>query len=186
MCKKVDYDKLTLLVENFNCPKTSNRVNASGLKCLTQWGKSKDLNRWDRVGYRVQSINFGLVRKKFNINGNVNYPCKPIDQSANNLKYPEIYDELKKIINDIDPQFEYDSITLNKNFKCRPHYDKANRSPSLIVAFGKFLGGELVVNDCEFDIYHRPLIFNGGNSLHYTLEWIGERYSAVFYKLLKT
>jgi hypothetical protein len=39
MCKKVDYDKLTYLVENFNCPKTSNRINASGSETPNTMGK---------------------------------------------------------------------------------------------------------------------------------------------------
>jgi hypothetical protein len=39
MCKKINYDKLTNLVENFKCPKTSNRINASGLETPNTMGK---------------------------------------------------------------------------------------------------------------------------------------------------
>lgn len=173
------------ILRNFKLKKTLNRPNASGLHRVTQWGNKKGTTQYDRVGYPCESMNFGLVNKRFGNNGNPKYKFdNPIQPGNNNSKYPEIYEQLKKLINKIDPNFEYDCITLNHNFRCIPHYDKHNKSASLIVSFGDFEGGELVVEGEEFDIKNNPLIFNGSVSRHWTLEFIGDRYSVIFFKIV--
>tara|TARA_R110002020_G_scaffold32124_2_gene99198 strand:+ start:396 stop:956 length:561 start_codon:yes stop_codon:yes gene_type:complete len=172
------------LIRNYKLPKTSNRPNASGLRKLVQWGRNKGTNTYDKVGFPTETMNFGLVRKRFCNDGNPNIKFnQPIQFGNNNHKYPKIYKQLQKLIKYIDPNFDYDTITLNHQFKCRPHYDKNNKSPSIIVGFGDYEGGELVVEGEEFNIRHAPLMFNGGQCKHWTNEWIGDRYSVIYFKI---
>ena len=185
MCiNEVIYSNIISALEGHTVKTTRNRPNASGLSHLVQWGRNKGTNTYDRVGNPCRSQNFGLVKKRFNNNGNpkVKYD-QPYQEGSNNTKYPKVYEALKELIKQIDPTFDYDSITLNQNFKCEPHYDKANTSPSLIVAFGDFEGGELEVEGCPIDINKKPLIFNGGSCLHATADFTGDRWSVIYYKI---
>jgi len=185
MCIEKIYEETYNLLRKYKLKKTNNRPNASGLRKLVQWGRNIGTDKFDRVGWGVESINFGLVRKRFCIDGNPKYKFdNPIQEGNNNRKYPELYEQLKTLINQIDPHFDYDCITLNHQFKCRPHYDKNNKSPSLIVGLGDYEGGELVVEGEEFDIRHNPLMFNGGKCKHWTLEYIGDRYSVIYFKIV--
>ena len=184
MCLDKIYNVTYEILKTFKIKTTPNRVNASGLKRLTQWGRKKGTNQYDRVGKSVQSCNFGLVKKRFNNNGNSKYKFdQPIQEGNNNSKFPKIYEQLKKLITEIDPNFDYDCITLNHNFLCHPHYDKQNKSPSIIVGLGEYEGGELVIENCEFDIRHKPLIFHGGTCKHWTNNYEGDRYSVIYFKI---
>ena len=135
MCKYKNICNETYeLLKTFKVKKTPNRPNASGLRYLTQWGRKKGTNQYDKVGIACESCNFGLVKKRYGANGNPKYKFdQPIQQGNNNSKFPHIYEQLKKLIHEIDPLFEYDCITLNHNFLCKPHYDKQNTSPSIII-----------------------------------------------------
>ena len=171
-------------LSNMKWKLTKNRPNASGTKCLKQWGRNKGTNKYDKVGYSVCSMNFGMVYRLFRNTGNIHEKLdSPYQEGANNAKYPEVYDSLKKLIHHIDSSFEYNSITINKNFKCRPHYDKNNKSPSMIIGLGDYEGGELVVEKCEMDIKNNPVIFNGGSCLHWVNEFIGDRFTIVYYNI---
>lgn len=184
MCLENIYNETYEVLKNFKMKKTSNRSNASGVKKMVQWGRNKNTDKYDRVGFPCESMNFGLVKKRFCNDGNPNIKFdQPIQYGNNNKKYPEIYEQLKKLIEEIDPNFEYDCITINRNFKCRPHYDRNNKSPSLIVGFGNYEGGELVIEGEEFDIKNKPLIFNGSIAKHWTLEWNGDRFSVIYFKI---
>ena len=177
------YETLDVL-ERHTIKHTRNRPNVSGLQKLAQWGRNKGTDKYDRVGIPMRSQNFGMVNKRFCINGNPKYKFDtPFQPSNNNDKYPELYEQLKKLIRIIDKDFEYNTITVNHNFTCLPHYDKANKSPSLIVALGDYSGGELMVEGCPIDIQWNPLIMNGSVSQHWTNEFIGERYSIIYYKI---
>ena len=117
------YQETYEILKTINVKKTSNRPNASGLKKLVQWGRNKNTDKYDKVGYPCKSMNFGIVKKRFCINGNPKYKFdNPIQEGNNNSKYPEIYNQLKKLIHTIDPEFEYDCITLNHNFLCKPQH----------------------------------------------------------------
>jgi hypothetical protein len=179
------YDEAIKLLGGHNVKKTRNRPNVSGVEKRVQWGKDKGTNKWTKVGYLAPTEHYGLVKKRFPNNGNINVRVdnsKPLP-SNNNDKNPEVYELLRRLIDEIYPNFEYNTITLNHNFKCRPHYDKLNKSPSLIVAFGDYTGGELVIEDCEFNIDRKPLIMNGGVAKHWTNEFTGNRWSVVYYKI---
>ena len=181
MCLDSIYNDTYQLLKNFKMSKTTNRANVSGLEKRKTYGNKPKLFF---VGRRCESMNFGLVRKRFGLNGNKKYKVqKQIDEGNNNFKYPDIYKQLQLLIKSIDPTFKYNTITLNHNLLCLPHKDKHNKSPSLIVAFGDFLGGELVLDCCEFDINRKPLIMNGSNVIHWTNNFIGDRYSVIYYNI---
>ena len=185
MCINIDlyYECLDIL-KNHKVIKTRNRPNASGVAKLVQWGRNKGTNKYDKVGFPCESQNFGMVIKRFCNNGNpaIKFDSK-FQEASNNEKYPVVYNMLKKLIHEIDPNFEYNSITLNHNFKCEPHYDKNNKTPSLIIGLGDYKGGELVVEGVDFDIQCNPLVFNGGFLKHWTNDFIGDRYTIVYYKI---
>jgi len=185
MCIDKDIlDETLEVLKNFTFKKTKNRPNASGVKKLVQWGRNKNSSKFDKVGYSVASMNFGMVFRMYRNTGNIHEKLdSPYQEGANNKKYPQVYDSLKKLIHHIDPNFKYNSITINRNFKCRPHYDKNNKSPSMIIGLGDYEGGELVIEKCEFDIKNNPVIFNGGSGLHWVNEFIGDRYTIVYYNI---
>ena len=80
-------------------------------------------------------------------------------------------------------RFNHSSYTLNKNLECLPHKDKNNLGDSLILSFGNFSGGNLLIEGKKFDIYKRPLQFNGSLLTHSTEPFQGTRYSIVFYNI---
>ena len=186
MCKQnleIYNETLNILIK-YQIKTTRNRPNVSGLLKITQWGRNKGTDKYDRVGIPMRSQNFGMVKKRYGNNGNPNVKFdQPFQPASNNEKFPELYEQLKKLIKTIDSDFEYNTITVNHNALCLPHYDKANKSPSLIVALGDFSGGELIVEECPIDIKYNPLIMNGSVSKHGTNEFLGERYSIIYYKI---
>jgi hypothetical protein len=55
------------------------------------------------------------------------------------------------------------------------------------VGFGPYTGGELVLKmptDREFNIRHRPILFNGSTTEHWTKDWVGRRWTMVFHTLV--
>ena len=127
------------------------------------------------IGNLCESITFGYTREIFK-------KGQEITECRANKKYHEIYQELKFLMSKIYPEFDYDNICLNHNLKCREHRDKYNVGASIIVGFGDYENGELNVNGVKYDIRYKPLMFNGNELPHYTEDWTGDRWSAVFYK----
>ncbi len=125
-------------------------------------------------GFLVESITFGYTTKMFSKNREV------ISCRANGL-YPEFYKELKRMINIIAPDFEYDSICVNHNLECKEHIDKYNKASSIIVGWGDYEGGDLIVEGVPLTIKEYPLRFNGGICRHKTDKFIGDRWSAIFF-----
>lgn len=82
-----------------------------------------------------------------------------------------------------DPLFYWNSITVNIDYMCLPHFDSGNRGDSAIVAFGDYTGGgELVFGDKTIDIKRRLFIGNFKTTLHSVKPWTsGHRYSLVYY-----
>lgn len=107
--------------------------------------------------------------------------------SAASKKYPVLYDKIKQLMNDHDPDFEFTTITLNKNFKCEPHKDGKNIGESFIIGLGDYVdGGELNVEGEKIDIKNKFYKFNGSEKTHFVEPWThGDRYSLVFYKRMK-
>ena len=167
-----------IVLQNFKIPSNIHRYNVSGVSKVVLWGRKKPTKT--KVGNPIKSQNFGIVKNRFSKTGNV------ICESANNKKYPEVYNTLKEIIKIVDPNFEYKTITLNKNVLAKPHKDANNTSNSLIIGIGDYTDGGLFVqkNNNEYvlhDIHYKPLYFNGRENMHYTQDFSGERYSIIYY-----
>ena len=73
-------------------------------------------------------------------------------------------------------------FTIKAQF--RPHTDNgagAGQSNSLIVGLGNYVGGELVVEGVKKDIRYNAIEFDGWKERHWTLPFLGERYSLVWF-----
>lgn len=173
------YYELMDILENSYILMNRNRVNVTGLSHIN-YRQSPVTNakqkKYEKVGFPIQSQNFGLVKNR---NATADKRYIP---SKNNTRHPELYQKLKELIEIIDPDFEYTTITLNKNVLCKPHYDANNLSPSIIISLGDFSGGELNVEGKKYDIKMRPLKFNGSKLKHWTEPFQGDRYSFIYYK----
>jgi hypothetical protein len=76
------------------------------------------------------------------------------------------------------------TIAINRHAQFRPHRDSgagSGQSTSLIVALGDFVGGEVVVESVSHNIRYRPVEFDGWTQRHWTLPFVGERYSLVWF-----
>eukprot|EP01039_Chlorochromonas_danica_P001233 gene1233-1345_t len=76
------------------------------------------------------------------------------------------------------------TIAINRHAQFLPHRDTGagmGQSGSLIVGVGAYVGGETVVDQVAHDLRYNPLQFNGWKSIHYTLPFVGERYSLVWF-----
>ena len=83
-------------------------------------------------------------------------------------------------------QIPYNAITVNQNYKSKPHYDKHNVGSSYLVGFGDYINGELKIHESdlsgEHNIRHSPIVADFSKLLHSTNNWTGNRYSLVFYQ----
>jgi len=152
------------------------RANVSGLNYIH---KSPSSNNYTRIGNPCLSYTFGLVRHWIG--------DKKLHLSKITEQYPQVYELAQKYIKEIKPDFEYTTITINKNICCLPHKDKYNKNNSLLISFGDFTeGGNLYVEEGdETKCYYNkdtPVIFSG-NNIHYNDKPNGKRYSLVFYNL---
>jgi hypothetical protein len=157
--KKSNYETLHQMLINYDWKKNRNK------KCGYKGGNMRE-NQF--------STNIGYIRR-FYVKG------RPIEKGrfmkANN---DEIYNECKRL----HPDFDFNGVMINKNFKCPPHKDKNNKNNSLIVGLGDYQNGELVVENEPIDIHNKPYIFNGSQKEHYVNEWTGgDRYSVVLFTL---
>ena len=102
--------------------------------------------------------------------------------SVNNAKYPILYDILLKFYDKYVKEHlpVYTSIQVNKNYKTTPHYDR-NHGESYIVGLGNYTGGDLIINSYHHHIKYQPILFEGIKWLHSTTDFIGNRYSLVFF-----
>ena len=114
---------------------------------------------------------FGIIKPRFK--------SQP-ELSMYSRKYPEIHEEILKIGKEICP-FEFKTIQLNKDCQCPPHKDKKNQSRSILVSFGDYTGGELVIEGVVHNAYHKPIEFDGVNNLHWNLEHTGTKYSLIYF-----
>mgnify|MGYP003628074079 CR=1 FL=1 len=94
---------------------------------------------------------------------------------------PVLYEEVKRL-GEIYCPFKFTSIQINKNLQCPPHKDKNNNGVSMLVSFGDYTGGEIVIDGETFDARENPLIFNGSELEHYNKPILsGIKYSLVFF-----
>jgi len=148
---------------------------------LINYKWKKNSRRTKLGGYRGSnmrqnefSVNVGYIRRMY-VKG------RPLEKGVNMKKNNEdIFNECKRLF----PDFEFNGVMINKNFKCPPHKDKNNINDSLIIGLGDYDGGELVVDNEPHDIRYKPMIFNASVKEHYVNEWSnGDRYSIVLFSL---
>ena len=87
------------------------------------------------------------------------------------------------------PDHYWTSVQMNKNFKCLPHKDSANVGESVLCSFGDFTGGQTYIQPdgeepIKIDSRTKPAKFNGAKILHWVEDFIGTRYSLVFFNHL--
>jgi hypothetical protein len=140
--------------------------------------KTIAMNKYRKNSGLGRSVTFGMVRKR----------SMAPDLARNSWMDPRLHYLLIKFgLDNLPPGFTFTSIQVNESYMCEAHFDKHNRGDSYIVAFGSFTGGELVLKegeDKEYNIRHRPLLFDGSKIEHYTKEFIGKRYSLVYHTLV--
>tara|TARA_R110000751_G_scaffold200450_1_gene305305 strand:+ start:96 stop:674 length:579 start_codon:yes stop_codon:yes gene_type:complete len=109
--------------------------------------------------------------------------------------YPELDSIFKEYAELYFPTFEWGQVQMNKDYPCVPHRDSGNIGESVLCCFGDFTGG-LTCVDLEskirkYDGKLAPVRFDGSKYLHWVEDFIGTRYSLVFFhnnssrKLLK-
>jgi hypothetical protein len=101
--------------------------------------------------------------------------------------YPDFDNILKEFARyHLPPDFEFNTVVINKNFKTTKHIDSNNVGMSYIIGLGNYLDGELIIldeegNETMINIKNKVFGFNGSKVYHYTNNFVGTRYSLVFY-----
>jgi hypothetical protein len=159
--QKSNYENLHQLLREYKWRRNTKRTKLGGY-------------RGSNMRQAQYSTNVGYVRRLY-VKG------RPIEKGVYMKKNnDEIYNECKRLF----PDFLFDGVMINKNFKCPPHIDKNNKGLSLCIGLGDYEGGELVIEGKPTDIKYDPVIFNGGQEEHYVNDWTnGDRYSIVLFNL---
>lgn len=83
------------------------------------------------------------------------------------------------------PDFTFTTIQVNKNICCKRHVDSLNQGTSLIIAVGPYEGGHLYIEKEDsvekINIKDTFYEFDGSKYYHYNDDFIGDRYSMIFY-----
>lgn len=134
--------------------------------------RSLPINNSRKTSGKGRSICFGVVKKRI----------RSPDYSRFCRDRPLLYKLLLDFAEAHIPEtLVWNSIQCNQNYQCSPHKDRGNGGDSLIVGFGDYSGGELVIEGTEHDIRHTPIIDDFTTKTHYVLPFQGDRYSLVFY-----
>jgi hypothetical protein len=125
----------------------------------------------NRRGFPVhRACTFGITKGRFN---------GKTDLSRMTKKYPHIYDEICRIGNLFS--FQFTSIHCNHNVICPKHKDEKNVGNSLLLSFGNYGEGSIIIDEKKYDANCCGIIFNGSLLEHYNEEHAGNKYSLVFY-----
>ena len=116
--------------------------------------------------------------------GIVNRRSLPPDYSRQNWLRPYLYHLLLEFATK-HVTIPFNSITVNYNYKAAKHRDKNNKGESFLVAFGDYVGGELEILEGDLSGTHNiccsPLVTDFSKVYHQVSDFVGERYSLVFY-----
>jgi len=141
------------------------------MKCIT-WTQKKQGGLNNRLNFPDhRSAIFGLVRPRKN--------SGILTLSRDSKKHPDILQALDRI--GLELNFKYTSIQVNRNCLCPPHKDKHNVGESMLISFGDYTGGEIVVDGIEYNAFQRPTIFNGHELEHYNNTHTGDKFSIIFF-----
>jgi len=167
------------------------------LSCLRLWGFKENTNRGNVTpdGEKfVYSDTVGIIKMS---------TCERTLVTVGTKRYPEFTQLLCRWLRERRPEelnqdFTFTSININKNYAGKLHRDGNNSGPSFIKAFGEFTGGELNYWPSDdkktpledFDHAKRvtvgikdSLLLFDGNRGHYVNSFEGERYSLVFFSV---
>lgn len=102
--------------------------------------------------------------------------------SKQTLKNPKLYELIKEFGDKYFPS-QFTSIQVNKNVVCPRHLDKKNVGNSMLISFGDYEGGNIIIEPYgEFSAKYQPIIFNGSKLYHYNTPILNKtKYSLVFY-----
>ena len=128
----------------------------------------------NRRGFPVhQAVVFGITRQRY---------TGKIGDSRYTELYPDIWKEIQRVGNAINPEFKYNSVYVNRNVITPPHKDSKNVGKSLLVSFGEYTGCNIVIEGEMFDAKYNPVVFDGAACLHWnTNDLVGTKYSLVFF-----
>jgi hypothetical protein len=135
---------------------------------------SKKQGRSNRHNFPVhQALIFGMTTSRF---------TGVRDLSVMTKLNPELWNEIQKVAELINPEFEYKSVHINKNVVCPPHKDGNNVGRSMLISFGDYTGCNLMIEGKMYDAKNTPIIFNGSQLEHWNTDDLeGLKYSLVFY-----
>lgn len=107
---------------------------------------------------------------------------KKYQLSKHTLKNFELYELIKEFGEKYFPS-QFTSIQVNKNVVCPRHLDKKNVGNSMLISFGDYEGGNIIIEPYgEFSAKYQPIIFNGSKLYHCNTQILnGTKYSLVFY-----
>jgi hypothetical protein len=95
---------------------------------------------------------------------------------------------LHKLLWDFGEQYvdiSFNAVTVNQNYRANKHYDRNNIGNSLLVAFGEYTGGRLLIHEGDLsgahNVQYTPMKTDFSKVLHSVEEWDGERFSLVYY-----
>jgi len=138
--------------------------------------KRISVNRYRSKVGEGRSQAFGMVRKR----------SQAPDLSRQSWLDAKLHHLLMKFAL-VNVTIPFTSIQVNDSYLCAPHKDTHNFGDSYIVGFGPYTGGELVLKnptDVEYNIRHRPILFNGSEIEHYTKQFTGRRFTIVYHTLV--
>jgi hypothetical protein len=125
-----------------------------------------------RYGYGIRSVCLGLIRDWKTGN-------KIISKFTNeNMELFNLLTEYGKSITSVP----FKTICINFNTIAEKHLDKNNAGISCIVGLGDYTGGELVYGETIVNIHENPVHFDGSKIIHYSLPFVGTRYSVIFFQ----
>ncbi len=102
------------------------------------------------------------------------------------IEHPNIDVLLHSFMTEHNPEFNYKSVYITKNCKSKPHKDSGNSTSSIIVSMGDHEGGALCIDEGDgrnqvFTIRKYSLEFDGRKYLHWTQDFVGTRYSLIYF-----
>jgi len=145
----------------------------------------------DKIEEYLKSHNLGINRYRKQVGegisktqGIVSRRCLPPDISRMSWIHPYLFKLILEFADVyVKPYCTFTSIQINDNYVCAPHKDVNNIGESYIVGFGNYQGGQLCIEDMDYDIRLRGLLFDGSQLKHWTKPWIHNRYTLVFHTL---
>jgi hypothetical protein len=202
-----DKEKLMGLLERLNWPRYTNKAKkylekpAKGVikKTKTTQGDSTGPKRLLRA-VAVGSSNFvlGVTRGPLGGGGFEKAGPDGIGKNTTIVKSKQIragdketcmalWQHMRKMVKDVDPNYSFTSIQVNKNFVGKPHRDKNDHSYQFALSVGDFTGGELVI---ETDDPQQLTVLEtkdrlskcDGRRTHWVTPYSGTRYSIIMYR----